>query len=366
MPVLGDELLLESRAPRLSGELPLGCLRGQLESLGREIGRDVGADQLLAGVPQDSLERGVDLGEPLVHRDRCDRLVRVLEEIPVARLAGARRSLRARSLDRDAGDVRGELDDLDVVGAAVARLAVVEGERAEQRAVGGEYRRRPASTQPGIQRQPAEVGPQRVVRDVRDGHALAAVGGGAARSDARADRDAVDRLAVGRRKAGRRAVAQVHAVAIEQQDGCLHVFAVLLHERRETHENLRQRRSACDELEQPGLTRRERLRALAVADIACGRCGADDGAGGVQDRRDRRLDVDARPVLADADGFQRFDPLAPAQALVDELEQVALARQEQFDRMTDHLLGAVAEDALRRRIPPRHESVGRSCDDRVE
>ena len=203
---------------------------GHLEPLRREVALEVRADQLLAGVAEDALERAVHLGDRLVHRDGGDRLVGVLEEIAVALLAGVGRVLGARALDRDSGDVRRELDQLDVVGAAVARVAVVEGERAEQRAVGREDRRRPAGCEPRLERNGAVIGPERIVRDVRDAHALAAVGGGAARPDARADRDAVHRLAVGGRQAGCGAVAQMHSVAVEQEDRREHFLAVLLDE----------------------------------------------------------------------------------------------------------------------------------------
>ena len=50
----------------------------------------------------------------LVHRDGRDRLVRVLEEVAVALLALPRGLLGARALDRDPGQMRRELDEVDV------------------------------------------------------------------------------------------------------------------------------------------------------------------------------------------------------------------------------------------------------------
>ena len=91
-----------------------------------------------------------------------------------------------------------------------------------------------------------------------------------------------------------------------------------------------------------------------------------DLAGRADDRRDRRLDVDPPAVLAHAHGLDRLDHLAAAHAVVDVLEHAALGRHEELDRVADHLLGAVAEHALGRRVPARDLAVGRAADDRVE
>ena len=202
----------------LARELALGRAARLDATLRREVLGEVRPDQLLAVVAQHELERAVHIGDLVIHRDRADRLVRVLEEVAVAILALPRGIARARALDRDAGQVRRQLDEVAVALRALAGLAVVERERAEQHAVGREERRRPAGAQLRLLGQLAEVLPERVGRDVRDADPLAEVGGGAARSDLRADRDAVHRLAPERRAGSARAVAQVHAVAVEQQD----------------------------------------------------------------------------------------------------------------------------------------------------
>ena len=144
VPVLRDELLLEGRAADLARELARGRELGLLETPVGEVAREVRADQLLAVVAEHELERAVDVGDLLVHRDRADRLVRVLEEVAVAILALARGHARARALDRDGGQVRRELDEVGIAVGARAGLAVVQREGSEQRAVGREERRRPA------------------------------------------------------------------------------------------------------------------------------------------------------------------------------------------------------------------------------
>ena len=130
---------------------------------------------------------------------------------------------------------------------------------------------------------------------------------------------AVDGLAVGSGQAGGRAVPQVRAVAIEQQDGGQHAsLGVLLHELgHEAVEDERQGGAARDELQQPRLRRPralcERLRSLMSRGD---RRDADELAGGVEDGRDCRFDVDPPAVLAHAHGLERLHDLAAAQVLV--------------------------------------------------
>ena len=62
------------------------------------------------------------------------------------------------------------------------------------------------------------LGPQRVHGDVRDDHRRGAVRGGDARTPGRANGDAVDGVEVTFRQAGCRAVPQVGAVRIQQQE----------------------------------------------------------------------------------------------------------------------------------------------------
>ena len=247
-------------------------------------------------------------------------------------------------------------------------MTIVERERAEQATVGREDGGRPARAEPGLQGQPGEVAPQRIGRDVRDADLLAAIGGRAARPDLRADRNPVDRLAVegGQTRCG--AVAQVHAVAVEQQDrGEQLIRGVLLDEARQSIQDARQVGARCDELEQLRLRGRDCQRALALRDVARDRRHADDVAGGADDRGDGRLDVEPPAVLVHAHCLERCQHLAAAHALVDLLEiATALGRSEQPDRAAEHLRGGVAEHALRRRVPARHDPVDGASDDRIE
>ena len=367
MPVPGAELLLERRAGHLAGHLARGRLTRGLRPCRGQVLREARPDQLGARVAEHPLERTVHLGDLLVHRDGPDRLVRILEEVPVALLALPRGLLGTRALDRDSGQMRRELDEVHVACPALARLAVVEGERAEQPAARRDDGRRPARAETRVERKLAVVAPERVGRDVRDVDALAQVRSRPAGSDPGADRKPVDRLAVGLREAGSRAVAQVQPVAIQQEDGRDDVVTVLLDEPDQPIEDTRQGGAGRDELQQLRLLRGQGLGALPLADVAHDRRDADDLTRGADDRRQRRLGVDPLAVLAYPHGLERLDDLAGAQALV-QLRQLAaeLGRRQQGDGASDDLLRGVAEHALRGGIPFRHDAVERASDHCVE
>ena len=231
---LREELLLEGRALDLARHLAVARPLGLHQTLRREVVGEVRADQLLAVVAEHALERAVHVGDVVVHRDGADRLVRVLEEVAVAIVARPGGIARAGPVDRDAGEVGGELDEVGVLARALVRLAVVEREGAEQHAVRREERGRPAGAERRARGELAVVRPERVVPDVGDGDALAPVGRGAAGADVLADRDAVDRLVpeVGKARSG--TVPQPLAVTVEQQDrGQDLVLGVLLDEARD-------------------------------------------------------------------------------------------------------------------------------------
>ena len=91
-----------------------------------------------------------------------------------------------------------------------------------------------------------------------------------------------------------------------------------------------------------------------------------DLAASADDGRDRRFDVDPPAVLAHAHDLDRLHHLAAAHAVVHVLEHAALGRHEELDRVAEHLLGAVAEHALGRRVPARDLAAARAADDRLE
>src|SRR5437763_148634 len=104
---------------------------------------------------------------------------------------GGERRLVPIALDRDAGEMRGALDELEIVAVRRPWLAIVHRERTEAGTIVAEDRRRPAGPQTVTHRDLAEVSPQRILRDVGDDDALAPKRRGAARADGRADHDSV-------------------------------------------------------------------------------------------------------------------------------------------------------------------------------
>ena len=254
--------------------------------------------------------------------------------------------------------------------APLPGLAVVERERAEHRAVGREDRRRPAGLQARFERELAEVAPERIGRDVGDAHALAAEGGRAARSDARADRRPVDRLAVGRRQARSRAVPQVHAVA-RRAAGSRRA-----RRRRAPRRSARGGRGRAAATAPPAtnssssrLARGERLRALALGDVARDRGGADDGRR--RRRRSARSSTRRRSACRPC-GCRRPRSARPPRRGVsrsfDVVRMHAAVRAARGSprRPTRISLGGVAEDALGSRVPARDDAVDGAADDRVE
>jgi len=108
------------------------------------------------------------------------------------------------------------------------------------------------------------------------------------------------------------------------------------------------------------------LGALAVGDVARDLRRADDLAARPADGRDRERDVDARPVLADADGLVVLDALAADEAREDGRLLVGVVfGDEDGDGPADDLVGRVAEDVLGRAVPARDAAVERLADDGV-
>ncbi len=120
-----------------------------------------------------------------------------------------------------------------------------------------------------------------------------------------------------------------------------------------------------------GEHRRERraqlaLGALLVGDVAGDFGGADDAAGGVADGGDRHGDFDAPSIFCHADGFEVIDALAAVNASENlSLLIVAIGREQDFDGLADHLLGGVAEDALRGFIPTGDDALKGFGDDGI-
>ena len=208
------------------------------------------------------------------HAERCDHLVADLRQCGrEARLVGEPRRRACElgrgpvALDRDARDVRCDLDEVPVARLRGAGFAVVHRERAEAAAVavgvGREDRKRPACTERVGEGHVAEGVPERVARDVGDDDRAARERGRPARADGRADRRAVDRGAVRGREARRGSVPE--AIALEQEDGAEHSRGLLLDERAERREDVGKRGPDRDHLEDPGLPAQHERDAVPLA-----------------------------------------------------------------------------------------------------
>jgi len=94
------------------------------------------------------------------------------------------------------------------------------------------------------------------------------------------------------------------------------------------------------------------LHADPVGDVAGDRRSAEESAVGVVDERDPQGHVELPPVLGDADGFERLDPLAAPELGEDPRVLVAaLGWDEHPDRATDRLCGRVPEELLGCAVP---------------
>jgi hypothetical protein len=106
-------------------------------------------------------------------------------------------------LDRDGAQMHAGLDDPALEGRRAARLAIIEGEAADDAAVARRDRARPARAQAQRQHELAIAFPVRVAGDVGHLDRTLAIDRRAARADARPDRRAIDRVAIGAGQAGR-------------------------------------------------------------------------------------------------------------------------------------------------------------------
>ena len=88
--------------------------------------------------------------------------------------------------------------------------------------------------------------------------------------------------------------------------------------------------------------------------------------GCVPDRRDRERHFEQPPVLRESDRLVVLDVVAPAEPGQDlVLLGLALVRDQQPDAPAHHLVGRVAEDPLRARIPAADRPIQRLAQDRV-
>jgi len=86
----------------------------------------------------------------------------------------------------------------------------------------------------------------------------------------------------------------------------------------------------------------------------------------VPDRRDGQRDIDDLAVLASPTRFEMVDPLAPPNPVENAGGLVLLAwRQQDGDRLADHLGGRIAENRLGAAVPIGDDAVERLADDGI-
>ena len=113
-----------------------------------------------------------------------------------------------------------------------------------------------------------------------------------------------------------------------------------------------------------GPPRQDLLGAFACANVAADLGGADDAAVFVPDRRYCQRNIDQAAILAAAYGLVMFDALAAPDTLEDSRLFVSqFGRNEDRDRLTDHLFGGKAEQPLRGGIPADDDAVEIFTDD---
>src|SRR5690348_16937243 len=130
--------------------------------------------------------------------------------------------MRALAVDHQCRRLDDEVDEHEVAHCRLAHFPVVHGEGPENFAASREYGDRPAGTKSVGKGDVLVIGPERIVRDIRNIYGAADECGRPAGSCARTDLDALDRLAVSARKAGRGPMMKMLALSIEEQDRAEH------------------------------------------------------------------------------------------------------------------------------------------------
>ena len=166
--------------------------------------------------PQQGIGRRVAAYHPAIQVQRQHAVGVMLEQRAETLLALAQPGECLGVLDGHTGQRRQRVDAAHLRGGRIVRRVVVHRERAQHRAIAGQYRRRPARAQVVRQGQRGVIAPQRIGGDVGHHHALAAPRRGAAGAGRRTDRGAVDAVAETSRQPGRGTVVQ--AAVAQQQD----------------------------------------------------------------------------------------------------------------------------------------------------
>ena len=105
------------------------------------------------------------------------------------------------------------------------------------------------------------------------------------------------------------------------------------------------------------------LQQLVLGDVRPEPDSADRAPLAVADHGGREVEVHHRPVAPPAPNLHAIDASVFERGAAQALELLALIARREGVRLADHFLGAPAEDALGRGIPPGHDEIGVDADD---
>ena len=270
-----------------------------------------------------------------------------LDEQSVALFAVAQTAFGLALLDGDAGQAGHLFDQGDVGGAGGARFAMVDRQGAEYAMGRGADRLRPAGSQARSRRQMPVGRPVGVGGDVLDDDAFAGERGRAAGADADADLQALDGGVVEIGQAGRDAVAEPLAVAVELLHAAQHGRVQLLDAGDHRGQDVRQRGAAGQHFEDVAAEALVVLDLLALADVGdhadhTGIVGARpvEGAAGQMAPKLAAVGSQVEPVEVhrwDFVGEQRVHPLACRLTLGGQHEVGVVAADQPVHRQLEHL-----------------------------
>ncbi len=144
------------------------------------------------------------------------------------------------TLNCDSDNVAGVFNQFQVGRIRAAHFTVINGERAQHRALAREHRPRPACAQTIRQCQMPVLVPEGIAEDVSHIDRLPAIDGRAAATLFRSNRRAIQSGDIGCGKTRRRRAAEMSAVFIEKPDGAQHPSALSFNQSRNDRQHLRQ------------------------------------------------------------------------------------------------------------------------------
>ena len=256
------------------------------------------------------------------------------------------------------------LDEFQLDGRGVARLAVVNGQHAEDFPLAVMDRRGPAGAQAVLERELAVTRPQRVAGDVLHDHLPVQRNRRRAGRDLGTNDQTLKAAPECLRQAGAGAEPQVDAVLIEQHDRADRSLQLIIQAKHQIAQHLAQRLGADDRFHGAFLPCQKLLGMPAGGDVH--HQGGDSGAGAlvVDERRVIPLAEDLAAVLADVLVGASFAAAAVDQVLPDFIQtRMKFLRHDKGRGLPGSLLGAVSENRLCRGIPAADPGIHVPLDD---